>query len=347
MIEMLVKAAMLVSLGWSPEYQLIAGSYDKTWNYTYTASDNSGHLYLTHNVENGCTLSLVDPRGLEVLAESRTPGLSTCHITILDGQVVTADYTSGSLSVFPVDCDGVPGEPEVMYFKGSGPVRGRQDSAHLHSTWLSPDGLSLVAVDLGSDKLYRFGVRDGKLLFTDGEFHGAAPIDLPAGCGPRHCAFSPSGDRLYVITELSDEVLVLDYPSGRLLQRLPAHKENPNGGGHILLSPEGRFVCASVRVSSTSGDARCLCRDCIAVYERDASTGLLTPAGSFEVGGHPRHFTFAPDTDALKLVVACRDSDALQVFTLDPSTGLPQGPSENIPATSPDSVIFLRRQVQP
>lgn len=343
MIDIFVQTAMLLSFGWSPSFQLIAGSYGKPWSYTYTAVDDRGRLYLTHNVENGCSLSLVDPSTLGVIAESVTPGLATCHITVLDGQIVTADYTSGSMSVFPIGPDGVPGEPQVLYFKGSGPVRGRQDSAHVHSTWLSPDSLSLVAADLGSDRLYRFGVRDGKLLFSDGEFHGAAVIDLPAGCGPRHCAFSPSGDKLYVITELSDEVLVLDYPSGCLLQRLCAHKENPQGGGHILLSPDGRFVYASVRVSATSGDARCIQRDCLAVFERDASTGLLSPAGSFEVGGHPRHFAFAPDTDILKLVVACRDSDALQVFSLNPSTGLPSGTPSVIPAPTPDSVIFLKR----
>lgn len=341
MIDILVRTAILVSLGWSPDFQMIVGSYDKSWGYTYTAPASGGRLYLTHDVHDGSSLSLVDAGTLSVLSESRTPGLSTCHITVLGSQVVTADYTSGSLSVFPLGPDGTPGKPDVLGFKGSGPVRGRQDSAHLHSTWLSPDGLSLVAADLGSDRLYRFGVRDGKLLYTDGEFHGAAPIDLPAGCGPRHCAFSPSGDRLYVVTELSDEVLVLDYPSGRLLQRLTAHRENPQGGGHILVSPDGCFVCASVRVSGTSGNESCSMKDCVAVYQRDAGSGLLSFKGSFEVGGHPRHFAFAPGSENLTLVVACRDSDFIQVFNLNPSTGLPSAPAEIIPTTTPDSVIFL------
>ena len=236
------------------------------------------------------------------LGEYPTPGEHSCHITLLERQVVVADYTSGSLSLYPLGPDGLPsGAPEVLYFEGHGPHPTRQTSPHIHSSWLSPEGDALVVVDLGTDKLYRFPVRDGKVA---GE--GVEAFAMPEGCGPRHCVFGQG--KLYVSTELSDEVLVLDWPSMELRQRVVVNPVLPGGGGHLLLSPDGRFLYASSRLEN----------DGIAVF-RVQEDGLLEPGGYVTVGSHPRHFCLTPEGDAL--LVACRDSHEVQLFTRDSQDG--------------------------
>ena len=44
----------------------------------------------------------------------------------------------------------------TVHHDGGGPVKGRQDNSHVHSTVFSPDGRYLFAQDLGADKLYSY-----------------------------------------------------------------------------------------------------------------------------------------------------------------------------------------------
>ena len=93
---------------------------------------------------------------------------------------------------------------------------------------------------------------------------------MPAGCGPRHCAFG--NGKLYVSTELSDEVLVLDWPSMQLRQRCLVNDARPGGGGHLLLSPDGTFLYASSRLKN----------DGIALFRMEKD-GLLKRCGYAEL----------------------------------------------------------------
>ncbi len=326
---------------------LLIGVSNPYWGLTYIA-EQEGKVYALRSLSDSsslcvfeqpkrtnrgeCAPTLLTSLG-EPLVEVTTPGKHSCHITMLARQVVVADYTSGTLSLFDLTEEGLPlPNPQVLKFEGRGPHPKRQRSSHAHSSALSPDGKSIVVVDLGCDCLYRFDVRDGRVVTAD-----YTKIALPAGCGPRFSTFSPKGDILYVVTELSDEVLVIDTATFALKQRIALGKANPEGGSHIAMSHDGRYLYASLRVAGTGNAKECPISDGVAVYKRLADGGLEY-LHYLPTGGHPRHFAISKDDRYL--VVACRDSDAVEIFPINSRTGIPQKCKKRIEVGSPVFVLL-------
>lgn len=271
---------------------LVIGTWDAAWGHTWV-SRGFGKLYALKSLAGGSSLVLMDESG-HPLAEYPTPGEHSCHITLLPRQAVVSDYTSGTLSLFPLGPDGAPtAAPQLLHFQGKG--------LHIHSSWLSPEGNSLIVADLGTDRLYRFAVQEGRLDKDSRE-----TFALPAGCGPRHCAFGRG--KLYIATELSDELLVLDWPSIQLRQRCLVNDKHPGGGGHLLLSPDGKFLYASSRLKN----------DGIAVFKL-REDGLAERCGYRPTGRHPRHFCLSED--GTLAFVACRDDDVVQIFERNAEDG--------------------------
>ena len=294
---------------------VIVGVYGPQWGHTALA-EGFGKLYALRSLSGGSSLCVFDMPShmsdsivivdkLVPTMEVKTPGEHSCHITLLASQAVLSDYTSGTLSLFDLDENGIPSsEAQVLKFEGSGPDPVRQTSPHIHSSWISPDGNSLVVADLGCDRLYRFDISGGRLQADSRKVY-----DLPSGCGPRHCAFNQDGSRLYVSTELSDELLTYSWPQMQLLHKATVNDSKPRGGGHIVLSPDGRFLYVSSR----------LVNDGIAVFALDKD-GMPQRCGYHTVGAHPRHF--AVSSDGRELVCAARDGHILEFFSIDPSSGL-------------------------
>jgi 6-phosphogluconolactonase (cycloisomerase 2 family) len=141
------------------------------------------------------------------------------------------------------------------------------------------------------------------------QLHG--DVQVAPGTGPRHLAFAPDGRHCYVLGELSDDVLAYDYDDGRLglLQTLNAALRPAHGGGDIHIDPSGRYLYASVR----------LVDDGIAIY-KIGPDGRLTRAGYQLTGRHPRNFMITPD--GRLLLCACRDDNVIQLYSIDPATGL-------------------------
>ena len=59
-------------------------------------------------------------------------------------------------------------------------------------------------VDLGIDQIITYDIRSGSLE----KIH---QLSLQPGCGPRHLTFHPDGKHAYLLTELSSEVVVLQF----------------------------------------------------------------------------------------------------------------------------------------
>lgn len=267
-----------------------------------------------------------DPRSgqLAFVNQVSSQGNDPCYLSLSpDGRYLSvANYSvaadpGGSFAVLPLRPDGSLGEAALtVHHEGSGPVKGRQDGAHVHSTVFSPDGQYLFAQDLGTDRLYAYryaaGGRDGPVSPTS-----AVETALKTGSGPRHLVFGGDGRHAYLTSELAGTVTVLRYRDGgsfdvEQIERLadPGFKGEV-GAAALHLSPDGRFLYVSNR-----GDA-----NDISIFAVDADSGRLTRVGrQSSLGGSPREF--AIDPTGHWLIVGNQNSDTAYVFRRDPQTGL-------------------------
>lgn len=216
----------------------------------------------------------------------------------------SASYGGGKVSVNAIGADGVPGEIRQ--------VRATEPKAH--AILADPTNRFVLATSLGGDAIhqYRFDPQSGTLSPGDPPLSRIAP---PGG-GPRHFAFAPDGRFVYLLNELDGTLHVLPWdPSiGMLGDELQFISAMPTGstdkpwGADIHVTPDGRFLYASERTTST-----------LAAYSIDAGTGRLTTIGTFSTEAQPRAFAIAPSGRHLLSVGEL--SNALTVHAIDPSTG--------------------------
>lgn len=255
-----------------------------------------------------------DGRQAHVLNRRPTGSADPCHIRVSpDGRfVATANYTGGTVAIFPVNADGSLGERrQLLTFghNGKGAVPDRQEAPHPHCITFTPDGRRMLVNDLGNDAIHCFAVAQGADSLVASQPDSA--VKLEPGSGPRHLTFNAKGDMAYLINELSDRVTVLKYDGTTLtpVQYIDADKNGAGGAADIHLSPDGKHLYASLRLKN----------DGITRFDVDPETGLLTYRGHTPTAAHPRNFTLTPD--GRYMFVACRDGNRVQIFKVDEHTG--------------------------
>ena len=303
----------------NPSYLALSPRHD----YVYAVSEgqNSGVYSFSLDKSSG-TLTPINFQS--TLSES------PCYITIDQSgkNIHTANYGGGSITSFQVNHDGsLTPARSVLSFEGSGPDSTRQESPHLHSVMFTYKQDYLFAADLGSDKLYR-------LSTSNSPFEGQPNIDerslkefdMPPGTGPRHFAFHPHGDKyLYVLGELSGEVLVYDYEKGEIShkQTVVADSVGARGSADIHVSPDGQYLYASNRLQA----------DGIAIFSINPDDGTLSKVGYQPTVRHPRNFVITPN--GKYLLVAGRDDNKIQVFQINNQTGMLTNINKDIHISKP------------
>ncbi|MBS4206930.1 lactonase family protein [Bacillus sp. FJAT-50079] len=235
-------------------------------------------------------------------------GAPPCHVSIHQGELLAGNYHLGTVSLYAVNQEGVQPASSSVQHEGNGPHE-RQEKPHVHFTGHTPDGNYVVVADLGTDELVTYKVVDKGL-------EHASKLKVQAGSGPRHITFHPNGKIAYLLTELSSEVVVLDYDASngsftekQYIRAIPEDFTATNDASAIHISADGRFVYTGNRGHNS-----------ITVFQVDSDSGELsfvehTPSG----GEWPRDFVLDP-TGAF-LIASNQNTGNLVLFARDQETG--------------------------
>jgi 6-phosphogluconolactonase (cycloisomerase 2 family) len=313
----------------NPSYLTISKDEKFVYSVTETGDENASASAFGFDKQKG---------ELKLLNTSKTQGGDPCYITVdkAGKHIVTASYSGGSISVFDINADGSLSELKQLFqFSGKGKNLDRQAAPHLHWVGYSPDGRYLFANDLGTDSIYKYAIHpesgENQQYLTRGN---PASFQLADGAGPRHSEFHPNGKFLYLISELSGDVFAFKYDSttGDLqeFQKIKSDTLNASGSADIHITPDGKFLYASNRLKG----------DGIAIFSINRENGELTKTGYRETGLHPRNFVITPDGKLL--LVACRDSDVIQIFRIDRESGLLENLNRDIKLDMPVCLKFIR-----
>ena len=277
---------------------------------------------------------------LTLLNEVASKGADPCYITVdkTGKYVLVANYTGGSVAVFPVLEDGRLGEATAfIQHTGHGADPERQEGPHAHSIDLSPDERFAIVDDLGLDEtlVYRFDRAKGSLTLNDPQIYTTLAKADP-GAGPRHFAFNPNGKFAYVVNEIQSTVSVLSYDgSAGVLRRLQTISTYPkdfsahNDDAEIQVQPSGKFLYASNRG-----------HDSIAVFAIDPDKGTLTLVEYASTKGRtPRSFEIAPGGSLL--FAANEKSNNIVVFSIDAKTGRLKPTGKVLDVSEPVCVKFV------
>ena len=313
----------LYSVDWIADYQgTNSGSVS-----AYSIDRANGHLTLLNTVS--------------------SEGANPTHLSIHPSGrfVLVASYFGGTVAVLPIHPNGELGPAsDVVHDQGTvGPEHAASappgsfaisghDHPHAHMVLPDSAGRFVFAADLGLDCIFvwKFDAEKGKLIPSDPPY-----VALPAGDGPRHFAFHPSGRWFYSLQEEGSTVVAFDYDPGhgrltakQTISSLPKGFAGSNFPAEVMISSDGNFLYASNRL-----------HDSVAWFSIGA-TGTLTYRGEeWTRGDHPRAFNFDPTGNFF--YVCNQFADALTTFRINRTTGALTFTGQYTPVGSPASIIFL------
>jgi 6-phosphogluconolactonase len=322
--------------------ELAIETKDPSWVVVHP---NGKYLYAANEMGKGSTVSAfaIEPKTgkLAFLNELPALGLDPCHLSFdATGKFLfSANYTSGSVVVYPILSDGRLGEhTAILEDQGkTGPNSKRQDRSHAHWIGRSDNNQLVYVADLGLDQvlIYEFDSAKGTLHAIEPGRQNAS-AEFKPGTGPRHVAFSRNRKFMYVLGELESTVTVFEskgprnFTSIQNIPMLPPGFSGRNDAAEIELHPTGKFLYASNRG-----------HDSIAVYAVDGKTGKLTEVEDVSTGGkEPRHFAIDPSGNFL--LAENQNSNSIVEFRIDPSSGKLTPTGETLSTPSPICLAFRR-----
>jgi 6-phosphogluconolactonase len=228
-----------------------------------------------------------------------------------------ASYGANIVCVNPVGADGRVGAPLQVI----------PTARNAHAIRADRTNRFVFVPHLGTDQVFQF-------LFDEdtGRLSSNTPplVQVKAGSGPRHLVTTADNRFVYVLNELTATVttLALDSQTGLLreldsVSTLPPDSKlrpgapRPTPGRYISgdiwasdlhLTPDGRFLYAAERTSSTLG-----------VLAVDSASGRLRYLRSTATEKQPRGF--AIDPTGRFMVVSGEKSDTISSYAIDASSG--------------------------
>lgn len=234
-----------------------------------------------------------------------------------------ASYGANLVSVNPVGTDGRVGEPLQVI----------PTARNAHAIRIDNTNRFVFVPHLGTDQVFQFvfDEKSGKLTANTPPL-----VQAKQGTGPRHVIVSGDNRFVYVLNELAATVttLSLDASTGTLKEldsvsalpadtklgpgmprgavgvpgQAPRNTDNDIWASDLHLTPNGRFLYAAERTSSTLG-----------AFRVDAASGKLSYLGSTPTEKQPRGF--AIDPTGRFVVVSGEKSDMIASYAIDAESG--------------------------
>jgi len=298
------------------------------------------YLYSVNEMGKASTVSAfaIDSRNGKLTQLNQLPSLGEdpCYLSFdRTGKFLfVANYTSGTVAVFPILADGKLGEHTGLEQDSGtlGPNKERQDGPHAHFIAPSQQNRFVYVADLGLDRVlvYKFDSAKGALA----QVGTKASAELKPGTGPRHIAFSSDEKFIYVVGEMESTVTVFANERQEIFRAIQTERmlasgfSGRNDAAEIEIHPNGKFLYASNRG-----------QDSIVVYSIDRRTGMLTPVADVPTGGkEPRHFAIDPTGHFL--LAENQLSDSIVEFRIDLATGKLTPTGESLSVPSPVCLVF-------
>ncbi len=264
-------------------------------------------------------------------------GTTNLSLDLPSMTLLAANYGGGSVSSVAVNHDGSLGaRTSTVKETGSGPTR-RQASAHAHNAVVDPSGHYALVPDLGADRVFVYGFDRATRTLTPADGASAHQFVLPPGSGPRHLAFGANGKYVYLLTELSAQIMVLhwDASQGQLTLVQTVETTSPEfqgvkSGAEVAVSADGRFVYVENRAENA-----------LIVYRVDQASGELTQIQRTSSGGE-KPWGFGIDSSGKWLLVANQRSGKVNVFGIDTATGLVQDTGKSAEVPTPVAIAFVK-----
>jgi 6-phosphogluconolactonase len=187
----------------------------------------------------------------------------------------------------------------------------KPDGSKGHYIHTDPSGKYVYAVFLGLNKVFIYTIENDRF-----KENGQQPFfSLPDGYGPRHMAFHPKKQLVYIVNETIASVTACTYDpeTGALhelqtISMLPPGFKEWNIAAAIRVHPNGQFLYASNRGHNS-----------IAVFRIQDDGTLIFVERETEGINFPRDFNISPDGKFM--VVGNQRGNSVMSFTIHPDTG--------------------------
>lgn len=265
----------------------------------------------------------------------------SAHMEQFGSYALVANYGAGVVAALPLHPDGTVGDATDSKLHWHEPadesLADRQEASHPHQIRIAPAPSNMasgvdtwprwaLACDLGADKVwvYQFDTEKGALI---GAANSKRHLQLAPGSGPRHLDFHPNGKWVYVLCELSGEVVTCAWKDtadaeltqlhavSALPEGLACCRAHHAGNSHVVVGVHGTRVYVTTRTDN-----------CIVVFAVNQRNGALAFLQRTSTRGLcPRNFDVSPEPP-YRLRVFNQDSHTLAEFALDKNGTLPDEP---------------------
>ena len=273
---------------------------------------NDNILYsVSESMTGSITVFKIEKHTLKIVNTKQIGQKLPCYITTDRERknLLIANYESGSILKYQLEENGTIGKEKYK--------KTVNKSSHMHYVKFVEN--NIFAVDLGNDIIYIY----------NSEMELISSIKLDKGSGPRHFAMSKDNKKIYIITELSNEIHVYEKCNNKykLIQKVSTlvNKNVQSFAGAIKISSNNKNIYVTNR-----GD------NSISVFEiTKDNIELIQNISSY--GDFPRDIVLNNSEEYA--VVTNQKSNNVAIYIRDIENGLLKIEDANLKIEKPSCVV--------